>query len=136
MEAYGESVFLLNFVAFFISIIIGIVYAAYKNTLKYTWIFGCIAGFCIFTAYFYMHVLLVYDDISHPSYEAYKNWNIQKFIVSDVKRFFIWLGIGILNYLVFVKQNKLIKYLFFLGVGMFLTIIIIIVALSSVTTVI
>lgn len=134
MEAYGVSIFLLSFIFFFISIITGIIYSLYKKTLKYTWIFGCIAGFCFFTAIAHIHVLVVYEDISHPGYEVYKNWNVQYFILSDVKRLIIWLGVGILNYFVFIKQNRLIKFLFFLGVGIFLIIIILIFALSYVSS--
>lgn len=133
METYGWTIFLLSFAAFFISIITGIIYAVHKKTLKYTWIFLCIAGFSFFTAFVHLIVLIAYEDIGGPNYEAYKDWNVYHFILSDVKRLIIWLGIGILNYLVFMKQNKLVKYLFILGVGIILIIIIIMLVLSSVS---
>ena len=120
METYGLIVFQLSVVGIFISIISGITHALCKRTLKYVWIFGCIAGFCFFTAVRHIIVLMGYDDITDPTYEAYKNWNVYRFILSDMIRLFIWLGIGILNYMAFIKGNKLLKYLFILGAGIFL----------------
>lgn len=135
METYGGAILLLGFAGFFISIITGIIYSLYKRTLKYTWIFGCIAGFCFFTVFAHILILMAYDDIGGPNYEEYKNWNIHRFILSDMIRLITWLGIGILNYLAFIKQNKLIKWLFILGVGIFLIAIIIMSVLSSVSTI-
>lgn len=133
MEAYGHIVFMLSFAGIFISIISGITYALCKKTLQYAWIFGCIAGFCFFTALRHIIVLLGYADITNPTYEAYKDWNVYRFILSDIIRLFIWLGIGVLNYIAFIKRNKLLKYLFIVVASIFLILIVVLVGLSSVT---
>ena len=134
METYGEITFMLGIAGFFISIISGIIYALCRRTLKYTWIFGCIAGFCFFTAIHHIIVLMVYEDVTDPTYEAYKDWNIYNFILSDVIHLFIWLGIGILNYMVFIKRNKLLTRLLTLGAGVLLILMVLLAVLSSVTS--
>ena len=126
METYGLIVFQLSVVGIFISIISGITHALCKRTLKYVWIFGCIAGFCFFTAVRHIIVLMGYDDITDPTYEAY--------ILSDMIRLFIWLGIGILNYMAFIKGNKLLKYLFILGAGIFLILMALLAIVSFMTS--
>lgn len=133
MESYSDSIFMLGFSGIFISIISGITYVICKRTLKYAWVFGCVLGFCFFTAFRHISFQIGYGDITDPSYEVYKDWNIYSLIASDIIRLFIWLGIGILNYLAFIKQNKLIKYLFILVTGIFLIFMVLLMVLSSMT---
>lgn len=134
MEAYGDIVFLLSFAGIFISIFSFVLCALWKKTRKYAWIFVCAAGFCFFTAFRHIIILNGYDDITDPTYEAYKDWDIYRFILSDLIRLFIWLGIGVLYYITFIKGNKLLKRLFFLGAGLFLILLVLLAALSSVTS--
>ena len=134
METYGEIIFLLSFAGIFISIISFALCAICKRTKKYAWIFGCIAGFCFFNAFRYVIILSGADDITDPTYEVYKNWNIYHFILSDIIHFFIWLGIGILNYMVFIKRNKLLTRLLTLGAGVLLILMVLLAVLSSVTS--
>ena len=75
-----------------------------------------------------------YEDVTDPTYEAYKDWNIYNFILSDVIHLFIWLGIGILNYMVFIKRNKLLTRLLTLGAGVLLILMVLLAVLSSVTS--
>ncbi len=82
----------------------------------------------------YVNVLLGYADITDPTYEAYKDWTIYHFILSDIVHLFIWLGIGILNYMVFIKQNKLLKRLLTLGTGVVFILMVLLAVLSSVTS--
>lgn len=128
MKAYSNIIFMLSFAGIFISTISGIIHALYKRSLKYTWIFGCVAGFCFFTAFRHINFLIGYGDITDPTYEAYKDWDIYRFILSDINRLFIWLGIGILNYIAFIKQNKLLKCLFILETSAFLIVMVFLVA--------
>lgn len=124
METYGELIFLISFVGIFISIIVGITIALCKRTLKYTWLFLCIVGFCFFTAFRHIMVLIAYGDVADPNYETYKNWNVCRFILSDMIRLVIWSAIGVWNYLAFIRRNKLFKYLLILGAGvLFITIV-------------
>lgn len=134
METYGEIIFLLSFAGIFISIISFALCAICKRTKKYAWIFGCIAGFCFFNAFRYVIILSGADDITDPTYEVYKNWNIYHFILSDIIHFFIWLGIGILYYFTFIKRNKLLKCLFILGASVFLIFMVLSVVLFSTTS--
>ena len=134
METYGEITFMLGFVGFFISILSGIIYALCKRTLKYTWIFGCIAGSCFFIAIHHIIILIGYDDITDPTYEAYKDWSIYDLILCDMIHLFIWLGIGILNYMVFIKRNKLLTRLLILGTGVLLLSIVLLAVSSSVVS--
>ncbi len=134
MEAYGQITFMLSFAGIFISIIFCVLCAIWKRTRKYVWIFGCIAGFCFFTAFRHMIILIGYADITDPTYEEYKDWNIYRFILSDIRRLFIWLGIGILYYIAFIRQNKLLKCLFILSASVFLILMALLAVLSSMTS--
>ena len=124
METYSSAIFVISSAGIFISIIAGIIYALCKRTLKYTWLFACIAGFCFFTVISHVSFFIEYGDLTAPNYERFKNWNIYRFILSDVIRLFIWGGIGILNHLAFIKRHKLIKYGFILAAGILLIIIV------------
>lgn len=119
MEDYGSITLMFAFAGFWISIFAGIVHAAWKRTLKYIWLFACLAGFCFFTTFIHLCVLLDYDDISSPNYETYKDWNTWTFILSDIKRLVFWLGIGVLNYLAFIRKNKIFRCLCILGICAF-----------------
>ena len=77
-----------------------------------------------------------YDDVGGPSYDTYKDWGIYDFIWSDVKRLVLWVGIGILNYLAFIRQKRIFKYLIFAGACVFLLLILIILFFSSSITLI
>lgn len=134
VEAYGDIGIFLGLAGIFISVIPFVLCVAYKKTRKYAGIFVCIAGFCFFTAVRHIIVLMGYDDITDPTYEAYKNWNVYRFILSDMIRLFIWLGIGILNYMAFIKGNKLLKYLFILGAGIFLILMALLAIVSFMTS--
>lgn len=134
MEAYSKIIFMLSYTGIFISTILGIVHALCKRTLKYTWIFGCVAGFCFFTAFRHINFQIGFGDITDPTYEAYKDWNIYGFILSDIIHLFIWLGIGILNYIAFIKQNMLLKGLFILEAIVFLILMVSLVVLLSMTS--
>lgn len=111
METYDMAVFLICSAGFFISIIAGVIHASYKRTVKYAWLFGCIAGFCFFTVFAHIIFSIAYEDPASPNYEGYKDWDICRLILSDVNRLIIWFGIGVLNYLAFIKHIKLIRYL-------------------------
>lgn len=126
METYGENILMLSLAGFFISII------AYAIIQKYAWMFGCIAGFCFFTVFCHISVLLGYEDITDPSYEVYKNWNIYRFILSDITRLFIWVGIGMLYYIAFIKRNKSLKSLLILGAGVFSILMVLLMGVSSI----
>lgn len=66
MEDYGGITALLGLAVFFMSIPAGIVHAVWKRTLKYMWLFVCIAGYCFFTFLRHAIILISYDDISDP----------------------------------------------------------------------
>ena len=76
MEKYGEITCLLGLAGAFLSIPAAIVYSAWKNTAKYTWLFACIAGFCFFTALIHGNILISYDDISAPNYEYLEAYSV------------------------------------------------------------
>ncbi len=133
VEAYGDIGIFLGLAGIFISVIPFVLCVAYKKTRKYAGIFVCTAGFCFFTALRHLIILLGYDDITDPNYEAYKDWNVHRFILSDVIRLFIWLGIGILYYFTFIKGNRLLKGLLILGAGVFLILLLLLMVLSAVT---
>lgn len=135
METYGNIGVMFGYVGVVVSIVAGVLCAVYKRTRKYAWIFGCAGGFCFFTALRHIIILLGYADITDPTYEAYKDWNVYRFILSDIIRLFIWLGIGILIYIAFIKRNRLVKYLFILCASIFLIFMALLLMMSSVTTV-
>lgn len=134
METYGNMIFMLSFAGIFVSIISFVVCVLCKKTKKYAWIFGFIAGFCFFTALRHINILIGYEDVTDPTYEAYKDWNIYRFILSDIIHLFIWLGIGILYYIAFIKQNKFLKCLFLLGTSVFFIFMALLMVLSSMTS--
>ena len=140
METYSQIIFFLSFSGIFLvfgfaGIFLSIISRGIcKRMRNYIWILGCIAGFCFFTAFRHLIFQIGYGDITDPTYEAYKNWNIYRFILSDMIRLFIWLGIGILMYLTFIKQNRLLKRLFLLGAGVFFILIVFFVMASSVVS--
>lgn len=133
MENYGWITALMGFAGVKISILAGIIYAFCKRTLKYTWLFACIAGFCFFTALFHSIILIDYDDITSPNYETYKDWNMSRMILSDILRMMVWLGIGVLNYLAFIKRHKIIRGLCIWGIGIAIILFFAIIALCSVS---
>lgn len=135
METYDSTVFIICYVGFFLSIITGIIHALCKKTLRYVWLFGCIAGFCFSTVIAHISFSLAYDDPSAPNYEGYKNWNIYRFILSDIIRLIIWSGIGVLNYLAFIKQNKRLKKLFTVVMGLLLIMIMLLFLFSFMTSI-
>ena len=69
-----------------------------------------------FTALIHENILISYDDISDPNYETYKDWNTWKFILCDIKHLLFWTGIGVLNYLGFIRKNRIIRCLCILGI--------------------
>ncbi len=133
MEAYGWSVWLISIAGFFICLFAGSIYAYNHKTFRYIWLPGCAAGFFVFTAFIHLLILIAYDDVGGPNYETYKDWEIYDFIWSDVKRLIFWVGIGILNYLAFIRQKKIIKYLIFAGIFVFFALLILSPLLFSVT---
>lgn len=133
MENYGWITALMSLAGFMISIPAGVIYAFCKRTLKYTWLFGCIAGFCFFTVFFHSIILVDYDDISSPNYEIYKDWNMGRMILSDILRMIIWLGIGAINYLAFIKRQKIIRRLCIWGMWITFILVFLMVALSKVS---
>ncbi|NBH73644.1 hypothetical protein D3Z51_16855 [Clostridiaceae bacterium] len=135
MEAYSDITCFLGLAAVPVSIVAGIVHAAWKRTPRYLWLFGCIAGYCFFTSLIHLDFSLSYDDISSPNYEIYEDWNLYRFILSDVKRLIFWLGIGVLNYFAFVRQNKWIRRLCILAGGIAIILFLAIMVLCRVTTV-
>ena len=135
MEKYGEITCLLGLAGVFLSIPAAIVYSAWKNTVKYTWLFACIAGFCFFTALIHENILISYDDISDPNYETYKNWDLRQFILSDLRRLMFWVGIGVLNYFGFIRKNKVIRRLCIFGVCAFFFLLFFVMVFCRVTSV-
>ena len=134
MEKYGEITCLLRLAGVFLSIPAAIVYSAWKNTVKYTWLFACIAGFCFFTVLIHGNILISYDDISDPNYETYKDWNTWKFILCDIKHLLFWTGIGVLNYFGFIRRNRMIRRLCIAGICGFLLLFFAMMVLCRVTS--
>lgn len=135
MERYGWIVLLISIAGFFICLFAGSIYAYNHKTFRYIWLPICGAGFCVFTAFVHLVVLISYDDIGGPNYEAYKDWDIYDFIWSDVKCLVFWTGIGMLNYLAFIRQKRILKYLIFAGVFVSFILFLMIPLLFSVTPV-
>ena len=134
MEDYGGITALLGLAVFFMSIPAGIVHAVWKRTLKYMWLFVCIAGYCFFTFLRHAIILISYDDISDPNYEAYKDWDIWSFILSDVKRLIFWLAIGVLGYFAFIRGNRSLRRLCILGIVLFLLLFLAMLVLGRVSS--
>ena len=134
VEAYGDIGIFLGLAGIFISVIPFVLCVAYKKTRKYAGIFVCIAGFCFFTALRHLIILLGYDDITDPNYEAYKDWNVHRFILSDVKRLIFWLAIGVLGYFAFIRGNRILRRLCILGIVLFLLLFLAMLVLGRVSS--
>ncbi len=76
MEAHSTNMIMISFVGLLISLIFYAVSAVWKRAREYTWTFGCVMGFCFFTIFRHIVILLSYDDIADPNYERYKDWTI------------------------------------------------------------
>lgn len=61
----------------------------------------CSATISTFVAY------VAYDDLSHPQYDKFENWELYDFILHDIKTLIIWLLIGLVFY--FVSKSDVIK---------------------------
>ena len=133
LETYGWLVWLLSIAGFLISLFAGSIYAYNHKTFRYIWLPVCVMGFCVCTAFIHLLILIAYDDVGGPNYDAYKDWGIYDFIWSDVRRLVLWVGIGILNYLAFIRQKRIFKYLIFAGVCVLLVLFLIILFFCSVT---
>ena len=141
LETSGWLVCLISVAGFLISLFAGSIYAYNHKTFRYIWLPVCVMGFCVCTAFVHLFILSIfilstYDDVGGPSYDTYKDWGIYDFIWSDVKRLVLWVGIGILNYLAFIRQKRIFKYLIFAGACVFLLLILIILFFSSSITLI
>ena len=115
MEVYGSITCLLGLAGSFVCLVAGIIWSVWRKTLRDIWFFLCVQGFCFFTALVHVIILIAYDDISDPNYEAYADWTLYRFVLSDLRRLMLWLGIGILCYFAFVRKNKWIRRLCILG---------------------
>lgn len=111
METYDNVVTLLSIAGFFLAPAAGIIYLIKKKTARHLWIVGCIMLFFLFTAVRHLVFSIAYDDPADPNYAAYKDWTLGRLIFSDFYWLVIWAGIGIMNYLVFVKKNKLARWI-------------------------
>ena len=134
METYDSVILLMSFAGIFAGIVGGIVHALYKRTLKYIGLFLCVAGFCFCTVFTHMIVSLAYGDPSDPNYETYKDWNLYRYLLSDIRCLIIWLGIAVLNYFAFVKRNRVVRLVFILGAGAVLMIFALLCVLGAITT--
>ena len=88
----------------------------------------------LFTFLRHAIILISYDDISDPNYEAYKDWDIWSFILSDVKRLIFWLAIGVLGYFAFIRGNRILRRLCILGIVLFLLLFLAMLVLGRVSS--
>lgn len=109
METYGEVVVFLCMAVFPLAMIAGIVHAVCIRSPRYLWFWGCLMGFCLFTAFRDLSVLISYDDPADPNYGLYKNWDIYRLIFSDALRLACWAGAGVLSYFGFIRKKRILR---------------------------
>lgn len=133
IEAYGRIMCIFYIGLFLVSVLVGIIAVGYtilrKKPLKYGWIIPCITVYSIFALCNTFVPSIAYDDVSHPNYSNYENWQHFNFILNDIKMLLIWLIIGILIYFVFrrkkveTSQKTGGRALFFIGTALFVLMI-------------
>lgn len=75
------------------------------GNIKYWWSIPCsilYANSALFSTFI---ASTAYDDPSNPNYARYEGWELQNFIIHDIKIFLIWLFLGILLYFVFEGKS-------------------------------
>lgn len=109
MEAYGEAVVFICMAAFPLAIIAGIIHAVCIRSPRYLWFWGCLTGFCVFTVFGHLLVLISYDDPADPNYYIYKNWDLYRMLLSDALRLACWAGVGALSYFAFIRKKRILR---------------------------
>ena len=116
METYDKIITFLSMAGFFLAPAAGIIYLIRKKSARNVWIFGCLTLFFLFTVVRHCVFLIAYDDPSDPNYASYKDWTLGRLIFSDFYWLIIWIGIGMINYLAFVKKNKIVRRILIFGI--------------------
>ena len=89
--------------------VVGIWNKIRQKPFKYGWIipysllYLISAQILTFTAY------IAYDDPADPNYMHYKGWGLKDFVLNDIRRFVIWLFIGVILFIILKKGNPKIK---------------------------
>lgn len=118
--------------------VVGIWYKIRQKPFKNGWIipysllYSVSAQILTFTAY------IAYDDPADPNYMHYKDWGLKDFVVNDIRRFAIWLFIGVLLFLILKKGNQKINLAIkcFIGVLAVLVVLVMILGITVQITVI
>lgn len=71
--------------------------------IPYSLLYLISAQILTFTAY------IAYDDPADPNYMHYKDWGLKDFILNDIKRFAIWLFIGVILFIILKKGTPKIN---------------------------
>lgn len=109
IETYADTIIYIYaglILLFILMGVVGIFNRIRRKKLRYWWGIIPYTILYLLTAMFSTFVAFIaYDDPSDFNYARYKNWELQDFILHDIKMFVIWLLAGILLYMVFGKKS-------------------------------
>lgn len=83
--------------------VVGIWFRIRKKPFKYWWLIPYSLLYVIFAQCLTGTAYIAYDDVADPNYMNYKGWVLEDFILNDIKRLIIWLGIGAVLFLIIKK---------------------------------
>ena len=124
MEIYDNAVGGICIIAFLLAIIVGIVHAVCIKSPRYLWFWGCLIGFCFFTVFRHLTVVMAYDDPADPNYHIFKNWDVYRLILSDVLHLVCWAGVGVLSYFGFIRKKRILREVVLCGWIIFLAVLV------------
>ena len=91
---------------------VGLWYKIRKRPFKFDWLMPYIPYsilYLISSPIFTFTAYMAYDDMADPNYHIYKDWGLADFILSDIKRFIIWLCIGAVLFFIMKKGPRDLK---------------------------
>lgn len=109
IETYADIMMKLYMGLFLLSVLAGaaaILSKIKKKTLKYRWFIPCTMIYSIVAVFHVFIAFIAYDDPADPNYRIYENWELQDFILNDIKLLLIWLLLVVLLYLVLYLVSK------------------------------
>lgn len=116
IEAYADIMIRFYVALFLFSVFAGVVAIwnkIRKRTLKYWWIIPCTTIYAIIAAFHVFVPYIAYDDPADPNYRIYEKWELQDFILNDLKLLIIGLFVVALFYLVLRRREHKEVWIFF-----------------------
>jgi len=108
IETYATVIVYFYIGIFFLLIPVGIVSLwkrIRRKTAKCWWLIPYSMLYLLFAIFGTFTAYIAYDDLSDPNYRTYEGWELHDFVLNDIKRFILWLLIGVLLYFLFGRKK-------------------------------